>query len=83
MQRMANHNLLSQVNRKGEYPIAQPSFPNTSNYRLPCPRKIFGLLYYPGDRGITNRHIWNEMQVCSFIAHLCKASHVNHPSTVT
>jgi hypothetical protein len=61
--RMANEKLLGQVAIRGEYPIARPVFTQASEFRLPCTRKIFGLWFFPGQRGVINRHVWKEMQV--------------------
>jgi hypothetical protein len=48
-----------------EYPIARPSLGEGSEYRIPSVRLVLGLRYYSDDRGMINRHIWNEMQVCT------------------
>ncbi|KAJ9124354.1 hypothetical protein QFC22_001154 [Naganishia vaughanmartiniae] len=62
IQTLINRDLTRQIAQNTTYPIGRPSFATGGEYRLPCTRLILGLRYFPGERGMINRRIWNEMQ---------------------
>ncbi|KAJ9095579.1 hypothetical protein QFC20_006626 [Naganishia adeliensis] len=62
IQTLVHRDLTRQMHQDTTYPIGRPSFAKGSDFRLPCTRVVLGLRHFPGDRGMINRRIWNEMQ---------------------